>query len=78
VLFRELDGEAVMLDLEREYYYGLDAVGARIWQLLAEYSETEIVVSQMLAEYDVGEAQLREDMAELLTQLADANLIRIE
>lgn len=78
VLFRELDGEAVMLDLESERYFGLDEVGTRIWQLLDEHHEVETVVAQMLEEYDVEEERLRADMAALIAELLDAGLIRVE
>ena len=78
VLFRELEGEAVMLDLETERYYGLDETGTRIWQLLDEHGETEAVVAQMLCEYDVAEEQLRNDLVSLLGELAEAGLIRLE
>lgn len=78
VLFRELDGEAVMLDLETERYYGLDEVGTRIWQLFAENGETEAVIAQMLAEYEVDEERLREDLAVLLGELAEAGLIHVD
>ena len=36
VLSRELGGETVLLNLESGVYYGLDAVGTRAWNLLAE------------------------------------------
>lgn len=78
VLFRELDGEAVMLDLETERYYGLDEVGTRIWELFAEHGETEVVIAQMLAEYEVEEEQLRRDLAQLLSELAEAGLVQFE
>ncbi|MBN1400973.1 MAG: PqqD family peptide modification chaperone, partial [Anaerolineae bacterium] len=35
-LFRELDGEAVLLNLESGHYYGLDEVGTRILSLLVD------------------------------------------
>lgn len=78
VLFRELEGEAVMLDLGSERYYGLDEVGARIWQLLEEHHDVETVITQMLAEYEVDEEQLRRDLAQLIDNLADAGLVTIE
>lgn len=78
VLFRELEGEAVMLDLGSERYYGLDEVGARIWQLLEEHHDVETVISEMLAEYDVEEEQLRSDLSVLIENLADAGLVTIE
>ncbi len=34
VLVQELAGEAVLLNLKTEQYFGLDAVGARMWQSL--------------------------------------------
>ena len=34
VLFRELDGESVLLNLDTESYLGLDDVGTRMWMLL--------------------------------------------
>jgi len=79
VLFQELEGEAVLLNLANEHYYGLDDVGTRIWQLLDEHGgETELVVGQMLAEYHVDEALLRTDIANLIAGLAEASLITTE
>src|SRR5690606_27195557 len=34
VMFQELDGEAVLLDLSGEAYFGLNGVGTRIWALM--------------------------------------------
>jgi len=36
VLFRELEGEAVILSVEGGTYYGLDDVGTRMWTALLE------------------------------------------
>jgi len=77
VLFRELEGEAVMLDLGSERYFGLDEVGARIWQLLDQHHDVETVVAQVLAEYEVGEEQLRRDLADLIENLVDAGLVTV-
>lgn len=79
VLFQELEGEAVLLNLANENYYGLDDIGTRIWQLLDEHGgKSELVISQMLAEYHVDEALLRSDMANLLAGLAEAGLVTTE
>lgn len=78
VLFRELDGEAVMLDLETEKYYGLDEVGTRMWELLDEHGDVEKVIGLLLEEYEVAEDQLRTDMGELISQFAEHGLVQIE
>ena len=75
VLFRELVGEAVLLDLKTQRYYGLDEVGTRIWQLLQEQGRTDAVLAALCAEYDVDEARLRRDLSVFIGELADAGLI---
>ena len=76
VLFQEVSGELVLLDLESEQYFGLDAVGARVWALLGEGAGVPDVVEALLAEYEVERSTLEMDVAELLDQLAGAGLIR--
>ena len=77
VLFRELAGEAVLLDLKSQRYFGLDPVGTRIWQLLDERRRTDGLLEAMLDEFDVEEAQLRQDLDAFLHQLTDAGLIEL-
>ena len=77
VLFRELDGEAVILDLNSERYYGLDDVGTRMWQLLSEHGDVATVHAHLLAEYDVEPPQLANDLATLIDKLASAGLVAI-
>ncbi len=77
VLFRELAGEAVLLDLKSQRYFGLDSIGTRIWQLLDERRQTAAVLEAMLAEFDVEEGEMRQDLAAFLDQLTDAGLIEL-
>ena len=46
VIFRELDGEAVILNLDTGIYFGLDAVGTRIWRLIEERKPLRIVLDR--------------------------------
>ena len=77
VLEQEVSGETVLLDLASESYFGLDSVGTRIWQLLQEQSELELVYESMLSEYDVEAEQLEADLVELIGKLEDAGLVKI-
>jgi hypothetical protein len=77
-LFRELDGEAVLLDLQSERYYGLDRIGARIWQLIDEHGDVATVKELMLQEYDVDEERLTRDLDQLITQLVDLGLMQLD
>ena len=76
-LFQELEGETVLLNLQSERYYGLDDVGTRMWQLLAENGDVAAAAAQLLKEYNVEAAQLESDLATLIGRLAEAGLLTI-
>jgi hypothetical protein len=78
ILFQQLEGECILLNPDNENYYSLDSVGSRAWELLAQSSDLEQLVSTLLAEYKVDEATLRADLASLLEDMAQAGLITIE
>jgi hypothetical protein len=76
VLFQEVGGDLVLLDLASEQYFGLDEVGARIWQLLADGASVGEVLDTLLLEYDVRPARLESDVSTLLEELSGAGLLR--
>jgi len=78
VMFRELDGEAVLLNLDNEAYYGLDDVGTRIWELLTSSSSIEVALHRLLQEYDVDEVKLRADLEQLVGELVANGLVRVD
>jgi hypothetical protein len=77
VLFQEIAGEAVLLDLASEQYFGLDPVGTRIWQLLGEDGRLEHVFSVLCTEYSVEPSQLQGDLLVLVNELAQAGLVEV-
>ncbi len=78
VVFRDLAGEAVLLNLATGTYFGLDEIGTRIWNLIALHGREDTIVEILLGEYEVEEAQLREDVNRLLGQLAEKGLVKID
>jgi Coenzyme PQQ synthesis protein D (PqqD) len=78
VLFRDLDGEAVLLETGTGQYYGLNEVGTRMWSLLQLHGEIEAVCRALLTEYDAPEARLRDDLLRFVDTLAASGLIRTD
>ena len=74
VVFRELDGEAVILNLESGIYFGLDQVGTRIWRLIQEHGALQKVFETMCDEYDVGSDTLERDLLQLVDELCEKRL----
>jgi hypothetical protein len=77
VLHQELGGETVLLNLANEQYFGLDAVGTRVWQLLVETRRAPDVMARLQQEFDVTPEQLQADLRALLSELVDAGLVRV-
>ena len=77
-LFQEVAGEIVILDLKSESYFGLNEVGARIWQLMQAHGELQQVYDVMLEEFDVDAQQLQADIQGLVDELAAAGLVTID
>jgi hypothetical protein len=78
VAFRELDGEAVVLNLRSGIYFGLDAVGTRIWQLCQERGSLRAVWAAMHEEFDVSPEDLRADLLAFVEELASRELITVQ
>jgi hypothetical protein len=75
VLIRFLDQESVLLNLNTERYFGLDAVGTRMWQLITSAPTIEAAYFQLAEEFDVEPKILRSDLSELLDHLIVNGLI---
>jgi hypothetical protein len=73
----DLGGEAVILNLKTGVYHGLDAVGARIWNLLQEPRNVNDIRDALLNEYEVEPDRCERDLLALLQQLADSGLIEV-
>jgi len=75
VLFQDVSGETVLLDMDSEQYFGLDEVGTRIWAMLNEGRAAGQIVDMLLEEYEVERVSLQGDVNELLASLLEAGLI---
>lgn len=74
----DLRGEAVVLNLKSGTYFGLNPLGARIWQLIQEPARVSDVHRQLLEEYEVERTQCEAELLSFLKQLQANNLITVE
>ncbi len=74
----DLGGEVAILDLKAGVYYGLDAVGARIWSLIQEPRTVNEIRNILLEEYEVEPERCERDLLVLLQRLATEGLIEVE
>jgi hypothetical protein len=77
VLIRHLDGESVLLNLESERYFGLDATGTRMWELATTQPNLGIAFEKLVDEFDVEPEALRNHLTELLSGLVENGLLQV-
>ena len=74
----DVGGEAAILQLASGVYYGLDAVGSRIWALLQQPRTVREIRDTLLAEYEVPAKRCERDLLGLLQALAAEQLIEVQ
>jgi len=69
VRYRDLGGEAVLLELESGRYFGLDEVAACMWTQLAEHGALEPTIEALLDQLEVTPERLRADLLDFIHEL---------
>ncbi|MGD8781906.1 MAG: lasso peptide biosynthesis PqqD family chaperone [Ignavibacteria bacterium] len=73
----EINGETVMMSLEKGNYYGMNLIGSRIWEIVKEPKPVNEIVDELLKEYSVEKEQCVEDVTSYINKLLDENIIEI-
>jgi hypothetical protein len=77
VLISNLQVESVILNLDSERYYGLDAVGTRILTLLSNSASIDAAYQCLVEEFDVDREVLRHDLSALIEKLVEQGLVKV-
>ena len=77
VLVRELGGEAVLLDLASGRYFGLNATGRRIFELLDGARPLAAVLEALEGEFEATREELEADLGALVAELESQGLISL-
>lgn len=65
----------MLLHAENEMYFGLNEVGARVWELFSERRSEDEVVAALSREFDADPSELRSDIRELVEDLLRHELL---
>ena len=77
VVYADMNGDTVMFSLERDEYYGLNAIGTRIRQPLKHGISVQEICTILGSEYDVSDTQCRDDTRRFLQELLDHHVIAV-
>jgi Coenzyme PQQ synthesis protein D (PqqD) len=72
-----LGDEAAILNMKNTVYYGLNPVGARVWNLVQQSRSVREIRDTLLEEYDVEAEQCERDLLALLEKMREQGLIEV-
>lgn len=73
----DLDGEKVMMNLDKGEYFMMNEVGSRIWEIISEPVNVKGIIDTLRSEYEVDEEICKDTVVEFLGRLNSADLISI-
>ncbi|MDY5213366.1 lasso peptide biosynthesis PqqD family chaperone [Intestinibacter sp.] len=73
----DLDGEKVMMNLDKGQYFMMNEVGSRIWELIEGNTPIVNIIAALTNEYDVDEETCENTVMEFLGRLKNADLIKV-
>jgi hypothetical protein len=77
VEFSRVRDQIALLNVETGAYFGLDEIGARMWDLLREHRTPRAAAERMEQEFHVEPDRLRADLLRLVRELVDKGLLEI-
>ena len=75
VMSRLVDEETVLIDLSTGIYFGLDGVGQRIWESIADGCSIREIAAVIVAEYEIDVAKARSDVFAFVEDLLKRGLL---
>ena len=76
VMSRLVGEETVLLDIANGVYFGLDGVGKRIWENIADGLSLQETAKVITTEFEVGDTRAQEDVVAFARNLVDRELLR--
>jgi hypothetical protein len=75
VVSRQLDNQAVLVNLKTNRIFELNRTGARLWELVEQAASEAQIAAQLAAEFDVSQGQLTREVRSLIDSLLEKGLI---
>lgn len=75
IAWRDIEGEAVLIDPADGVVFVLNQVGCRVWSELEEPSSSREIARRIAAEYHEDEERVRKDVLPFLEALSRSQLV---
>lgn len=72
----EMDGDLVMMSIEKGQYYGIGGIGSRVWTLLETPMSIAELARVIQQEYEIDAATCQADLLTFAQKLLEHGLVR--
>ena len=76
-LISQLGQELVLMDTKTGDYLGINAVGTRIWSLLADSKSVQELVTDLISRFEVTESQCQTEVENFLSDLEKRKMVSL-
>ncbi len=76
-LSSDLDGETILLQMSSGLYYGLNEMGAVIWEMIQTPHQFKEIQDKLLETYEVTPEVCQQEVTRLLRELHEAGLVEV-
>lgn len=76
LLVREVDGETVILDRERELIHTLNPTASLIWHALQRQSSIQVIIESMVEAFDIDYATAATDVTKAVEHFSELRLMQ--
>jgi hypothetical protein len=74
----DMDGEKVMMNVQKGKYYNLGVVGGGIWEKIKSPTSVKDLITSLLKEYDIEYSECQNHVMDFLEMLYKEELIEVE
>lgn len=78
VIFENIDGELILVHMEKGAYFTTDEVGALLWDLIEARATVGEMVGVLRAEYEADPPEIEAALASFLARLIEEDLVSLE
>ena len=75
VVWRNINGEAVIFHLDTGHYYGLNKVGTMVWAAFLQGESQAEIIDKIIEKYKISKDQALQDVVALVALLQKEGLI---
>jgi len=77
VIFENIEGELILVHMERGTYYSTDEIGAELWSLIEAQSSVSDMCDVLASRYDAQPTEIADAVARFLARLMEEDLVAV-